>query len=722
MQFFVLIQGGDDPPKILEEIPRLEAPLPKAATARASHHRCGPSTHPMQQRATWADRRQVEAAQRRQAFLVARQERLRASQSRSRGQDGVSTLAQRDDAVILIQTSWYRRRLSMMTQVFLHTDITRVARGGDFEKMKAAMMERRTIQAAETMIRRMTACNPIATALTHPQRSGRIMLTALLLRHFGEQVMPHPTDEEKRVLDVALAFSLALEGFFHIPCRRLLCDVAAAWSVFHTTFSAWQSQSRTELIQTMQQDYLCLHQLEASLGPEAKQEWVPHIRKHQKRLRAALQRVGGSSAVPCLDVPNDVEPVAKPTGKVPSDTEFAATLGNIQIAHDLMVDPSFDFQKLMALKTGREYSSSMTTSVEIADGNVQTFVEFVLMVKHQLLDMLVEQKGLAAEIRENLDEPLLFEQVENNAVDPVAILKFLLRCAAKMCAPIRDSQVSDVEAMLDSTDVSVACACEALGRLLVAMHEDLGNFGLCQVRPHLEQQIVAYERDWFARNLHVCDRAREMSIGIYERMCDEWRDKKPLQVIHAVIAESILLLLGFPHDRLSSLAPRYKIASHELLVLDHHRMLRIAGQLGNIVRLSALVLVLKGLGHEAETLEVADVCDSAHIDRRLLLSRISALPSVSTSELGAIEAACNRIVDNNDPVVTLLHRRVAAVVRTSLLEPTAPSSLALLHKHGIAKTLSARFATLETEIRRMFQLHRDVLAPLYNKFIHDEKN
>lgn len=675
---------------------------------------------------TRLDRRQTEADHRRSHLISARQHKIKASriQIDKRNQ----RIDVRRDSVTFIQNNWHERHLKRVAKEFWDTGVVQVSQKGDFENMKAAMMEQRSILAAHRLVWIMTRCDPVVAALTKRQHCDRILLTSLLLKYYAEEVMPQPNEEELAVLEAARTLSEALMNCLKFPCRRLLLSCANAWSEFLTLFSAWQKGSRAALVQDMQKDYQNLVQLEAVLGPEAKREWTPHIRRHQKRLFMALQRVGGVLAVSTLKVSDDKASVGEvEVGEEEEDSlscpekesvDVAFAFGNINIAHEMIVDPSFNFQKLMALKTGRECGSNRI--IEITSGDMRTFVLFVLAVKQQLLEMLKETNGLFMELQEHLDEQLLYEQLENKAIDSVAILDFLFQCISKMCAPIRDPDLKCLKTMLEDHTVSLTTVCESLGRLLVAMNEDLAQFHMARLRPQLEQSIVTYERDWFARNLTAYQHAQELTQIIYIRMCDGWQNKKPLAVDQAVLAEELLLLMNVPHDSLADLKGTFEISSHELLVLDHSRLARIASQINNIVRLSALVIVVRTMEQKIETIDLGIFYQQMEIDSSSLIAEIQRTLQVNNTK--SLESACHQIFSGNDPVVALLRRRVSSMLRSSMIGTSEARADVILGKNGIASSLCLPFAKLETELKNMFQLHCHVLLPLYHKFIQDAKS
>lgn len=676
---------------------------------------------------TRLDRRQTEADHRRRHLISARRHKVKASsiQVDKRNQ----RIDVRHDSVTFIQNNWHEKHLKRVVEEFCDTGVVQMSQKGDFENMKAAMMEQRSIRAAHGLVWIMTRCDPVVAALTKRQHCDRILLTSLLLRYYAEEVMPQPNEEELAVLEAARKLSDALMNCLKFPCRRLLLSCANAWSEFLALFSAWQKESRAALVQEMQKDYQKLVQLEAMLGPEAKREWVPHIRRHQKRLFAALQRVGGVLAVSTLKVSDDKASVGEvEVGEEEEEegalscpekdiVDIASAFGNIHIAHEMIIDPSFNFQKLMALKTGRECGSNVV--IEITSGDMRTFVLFVLAVKQQLLEMLKEHNGPFMELQEHLDEQLLYEQLENNAIDSVAILDFLFQCMSKMCAPIRDPDLKCLEAMLEDHTISLTTVCESLGRLLVAMNEDLAQFHMARLRPQLEQCIVTYERDWFARNLKSYQHAQELTRIIYIRMRDGWQNKKPLAIDQAVLAEELLLLMNVPHDSLADLKGKFEISSHELLVLDHSRLVRIASQINNIVRLSALVIVVRTIEQKIETLDLGTFYQQMEIDSSSLIAEIQKTLQVNNTK--SLGSACHQIFSGNDPVVALLRRRVSSMLRSSMLGTSEARAAVILGKNGIAPSLRLPFARLDTELRNMFQLHCHVLLPLYHKFIQDAK-
>lgn len=664
--------------------------------------------------------------------------------------EGGETLS---EAATLIQVAWGRGKMRPLVANLLRAGLYEVE---DFERMKEIIMDRQVIAAAVSLVSRMVRCDPVAETLLNASRSGRILLTAILLDRFGQEVMPEASPEELTVLEHAARLSETLWAYLCHPERRRLLAVTERWSVFSETFALWQAKDRDALVKHMQQDYLTLSEIAAKLGEAARQEWMPHVNRHQARLRRALIQVAGCGAVNELEERlQGLQIAVKPSANVSEQPDLAApadpanlkavgetlvrghsVLSNATIAHELMVDQDFNFKRLMEIKTGQAYAplhASAQLSATLGDGSsMEAFLAFVLSIKQQLLEMLQNKGPIAQALTEGLEEDLLWEQHRHGSLEPFAVLQFLVvDCMAKMCAPARDESLQQLakDIIASTGPEGLVGLCIRVAGAVMMMHEDLANFALKAIKPKLASVIVAYERDHFARSTpstaplkHARDLARQ-SLQRQSATEPGTEPRKPLELIYDVVAEGILSLLGYAA---SGGAPACSIDEHELLFLDRSRLHRFVKGLGRILTVSVLELALRSLGHPAveETITRCNVLlsDGADDSEQSILAEVKR--DVTDAALASsLEAVVGRVVrsTSQDPIAALVRRRIGTLLRTALSkrgegEPECKPA-AILRRNGLSETVIADFTQLVGELARMYRLHAQVYAPIYNSLL-----
>jgi hypothetical protein len=695
-----------------------------------------------EQREYWARMKERE-------FVVQfRREQLRIIPRSKMLQADVAQKTQLTEAAALITGIWLRGKIRPLVRAFLATGIIDIAgEEQNYPKMQEAMMDKHNISIASDLILRIIQCDPIAASTTHRKRSGRILLTALLLEKFNEQVMPDAQGDELSLLEHAGALSESLQHYLSAPYRANQVLLAESWSVFSESFSIWQAADCKTLVADMQADYISLQQIAGTLGKEARQEWMPHIHRHQERLKTALMRVAGKAAITDLQdklvsmasqpeeelkVEKTREPLSFERRLLTEDERksieesFGETSGpskvlnNVQIAHEMMVDEHFNYHRLMELKTGRPHVAEIAPVV----GDIKTFLDFVLLLKSQLLEILQGKGPLAIELSTNLEENFLRDQLANNALEPHKLVAFLVEMMSKMCAPARDEAIASLCTQLDS-GVELDELCKKVGEIALLLHEDLANYHLRSLRPALAQQIVAYERDWFARTIlnKATPHSEQLSNKIWKAIEGQLKEKKPLAQVHGVIAEIVLLFMGLGQESVKNMNDA--IDSFELLELDATRIRKLAERVKNVATISALDLALRTLGHPIDD-TITRLWTLIQTGAPENAIQAEATRKVNETMLAdATSSAVRRILEGHDPIVLLLTRRMGTMLRNTLFEETehfTPKPIAILVRNGLAEIAANEYNDLARQILTMFRLHCQVLAPVYHGFLHlDQK-
>ncbi|TKC52386.1 hypothetical protein EI555_017469, partial [Monodon monoceros] len=99
---------------------------------------------------------------------------------------------------------------------------------------------------------------------------------------------------------------------------------------------------------------------------------------------------------------------------------------------------------------------------------------------------------LRNQICEVLDTDLIRQQAEHSAVDIQALANYVISTMGKLCAPVRDDDIRELKATCNIVDVL-----RQIFHVLDLMKMDMVNFTIRSLRPHLQRQLVDYERTKF---------------------------------------------------------------------------------------------------------------------------------------------------------------------------------------------------------------------------------
>ncbi|KAJ8791602.1 hypothetical protein J1605_020324 [Eschrichtius robustus] len=99
---------------------------------------------------------------------------------------------------------------------------------------------------------------------------------------------------------------------------------------------------------------------------------------------------------------------------------------------------------------------------------------------------------LRNQICEVLDTDLIRQQAEHSAVDIQGLANYVISTMGKLCAPVRDDDIRELKATCNTVDVL-----RQIFHVLDLMKMDMVNFTIRSLRPHLQRQLVDYERTKF---------------------------------------------------------------------------------------------------------------------------------------------------------------------------------------------------------------------------------
>uniref|UniRef100_UPI00398E7B05 T-complex protein 11-like protein 2 isoform X2 n=1 Tax=Pristiophorus japonicus TaxID=55135 RepID=UPI00398E7B05 len=114
-------------------------------------------------------------------------------------------------------------------------------------------------------------------------------------------------------------------------------------------------------------------------------------------------------------------------------------------------------------------------------------------IKEILLSFLIPgQNRLRNQISEVLDLDLIQQQAEHNAIDIHRLAAYIVTLMGKFCAPVRDEDVRKLKSV-----TQIVPLFREIFRVLDLMTMDMINFTIQNIRPHIQQCSVDYERSKF---------------------------------------------------------------------------------------------------------------------------------------------------------------------------------------------------------------------------------
>jgi hypothetical protein len=91
-----------------------------------------------------------------------------------------------------------------------------------------------------------------------------------------------------------------------------------------------------------------------------------------------------------------------------------------------------------------------------------------------------------------LDMDLIKQQMDREVFDYREYARFLIEVMSKLCAPARDANIEELKKLDDPVEVF-----RGIMETLELLKLDMANYTIIQMRPFIQQQVVAYEQKKF---------------------------------------------------------------------------------------------------------------------------------------------------------------------------------------------------------------------------------
>ncbi|KAG1675722.1 T-complex protein 11-like protein 1 [Nymphon striatum] len=289
----------------------------------------------------------------------------------------------------------------------------------------------------------------------------------------------------------------------------------------------------------------------------------------------------------------DTNPVANSPPKFVSLEEIiraANGVSNMILAHEIAVDKNFKIENpepeenslLKQVKdiVHKAFWDVLEEQLSMDPPEFTQGLSLLREVKEGLLSLLLPQHThLRAEINEVLDVDLIKQKTDNGVLDFHYYSQYVMSVMAKLCAPARDEKIRELMAIND-----VIPLFREIMQLLEVLKLDMANFTIQQIRPHIQQHSIEYEKEKFKEFLKTQNDGLEFTkIWLKSSFEKVKKNSKP------DIAISNSQMINSAYMELLYWDSEY--AYPETLILDHKRFVDCDKKFAEIV-ISASVLLI----------------------------------------------------------------------------------------------------------------------------------
>ncbi|XP_034836668.1 T-complex protein 11-like protein 1 [Maniola hyperantus] len=276
---------------------------------------------------------------------------------------------------------------------------------------------------------------------------------------------------------------------------------------------------------------------------------------------------------------------------------------NMALAHEIAVDQDFklepfeppdkSYQKLVKETMHKAYFDILREELNSDPPVYRQALVLLEDVKKGLFSILLPRQTRIKEmIEEVLDTEFIKQQAENNSLDFTKYANYVIDLMAKLAAPARDEMIQDITKLTDTVDIF-----RAILETLEVLELDLANTLIAMIRPHVQQESVAYERTKFDEMLKVSEDGLRYTREWLQRHIDKTELTLPVtdtniirNVTAQTLAKAYLELLEWDNSK------NYP----ETVILDKPRFTELGTQVYRLICVTSLILLSPSCGADQQ--------------------------------------------------------------------------------------------------------------------------
>uniref|UniRef100_A0A4X1WDY5 T-complex 11 like 2 n=1 Tax=Sus scrofa TaxID=9823 RepID=A0A4X1WDY5_PIG len=181
----------------------------------------------------------------------------------------------------------------------------------------------------------------------------------------------------------------------------------------------------------------------------------------------------------------------------------ARNLSNMTLAHEIAVNENFQLKQDALPENSlagrvrhivhQAFWDVLESELNAEPPEYEHAIKLFEEIREILLSFLTPGGNrLRNQICEVLDTDLIRQQAEHSAVDIQGLANYVISTMGKLCAPVRDDDIRELKATGNIVEVL-----RQIFHVLDLMKMDMVNFTIRSLRPHLQRQLVDYERTKF---------------------------------------------------------------------------------------------------------------------------------------------------------------------------------------------------------------------------------
>ncbi|XP_030334330.1 T-complex protein 11-like protein 2 isoform X4 [Strigops habroptila] len=428
----------------------------------------------------------------------------------------------------------------------------------------------------------------------------------------------------------------------------------------------------------------------------------------------------------------------------------ARNLTNLTLAHEIAVNANFcikhedlpqnSFAGTVKQIVHKAFWDHLESELNEDPPEYEHAIKLFEEIKEILLSFLTPGANrIQNQICEVLDTDLIRQQAEHNAVDIHGLANYIINTMGKLCAPIRDNDIKQLKA----TD-NIVELLRQIFRVLDLMKMDMANYTIQNLRPYLQRNLVDYERTKFQEILEETPSALDLTTewikeSIEDELSSTSDESSSSPGADSSSKRTISPTLVLNNGYLKLLQWNYhKTIPEVTLITDEARLQELREKLKQLRIIACVSLITNNMVGAA----IVDVPDFAEQLKRICLPLLEgmnkktfdlkeALNSVgvqicskvnrSLSERGLptldeemqsnLVGQIAHIVEENNPVCSLIDKRIQFFLRSLLALPSFQKSMPTMP--GGLSVIQTEMELVGSQYASIVNFNKQVYGPFY---------
>ncbi|XP_048356516.1 T-complex protein 11-like protein 2 [Sphaerodactylus townsendi] len=428
----------------------------------------------------------------------------------------------------------------------------------------------------------------------------------------------------------------------------------------------------------------------------------------------------------------------------------ARNLSDLSLVHEIAVNENFHLQRMehpqnclpgrVRQVVHKAFWDHLEKDLNEDPPEYEHAIKLFEEIKEILLSFLNPGANrMRSQICEVLDADLIRQQAQHDAVDIQGLANYVISTMGKLCAPVRDNDVNQLKATGNIVDLL-----RQIFHVLDLMKMDMINFTIQSLRPHLQRNLVDYERTKFQEILEETPGALNITTEwIRESIQDELSSvsceassssgvdgaSKPNLSPTLVLTNSYLKLLQWDYQ---------KKTIPETLVTDEGRLRELSDKLNQLKVIACISLMTSNMVGAA----IEGIPDFGDKQKRIsfvlldgmnkktfdLKEALAAIGLQTCSEINQsltergfpplnkevhsnlVGQICN-ITEEDNPISSLIDKRIQLYMRSLLASPCLQKSMPTI-PGGLA-VIQTEMEIIGSQFANIVNLNKQVYGPFY---------